>query len=238
MQIYLIEEIKEDLIFQLTEEDAHHCTVVMRNRIGDIIWGTDGKGNTYELEIINIQKKTVFAKQIAYYPNFGEPKQETALAFALLKNTSRLEMMIEKAVELGVTHLYSFVAKRSEKKNLSFDRVQKILIASIKQCKRSKIPEFQFYSSFQELINDQKKRKILKFIGFCDAQTYIAQYQAEIQKSPCMFIIGPEGDFTQDEIELAFQNQIQPFSLGSTRLRAETAGIHVLSINHYLKNIL
>lgn len=60
MQIYLIEEVKEELIFRLSEEDAHHCAVVMRNRIGDIIWGTDGKGNAYELEIINIQKKSGF----------------------------------------------------------------------------------------------------------------------------------------------------------------------------------
>ncbi len=234
MQIYLVQEIKEELIFQLSEEDAHHCTVVMRNRIGDIIWGTDGKGNAFQLEIINIQKKVVFAKQILYFPELGEPKFNTCIAFALLKSPSRMEMLIEKAVELGVTNIYPFIAKRSEKKNFSIDRIQKIALAAIKQCKRSRIPEIQFYSSMNELLSAHKKTKIPKFLGFCESDTY--KYRNEISKEPSFFIIGPEGDFTPDEVELAKQYQVNIFSLGSTRFRAETAGIHVLSINHYLKN--
>lgn len=237
MQIYLIEEVKEELIFQLSEEDAHHCTVVMRNRIGDIIWGTDGKGNAYELEIINIQKKTVFAKQLKHYPELGEPKLETGLAFALLKNASRMETLIEKAVELGVTHIFPFVAKRSEKKNLSLERAQKIAIAAIKQCKRSRIPNIQLFSSFQEVVQANKSWKIPKLIGYCDSKTYISQYQELIANQPTLFIIGPEGDFTPEEIQYAHENDIQNFSLGETRFRAETAGIHVLSINHYMKNL-
>jgi len=236
MQIYLIEQIKEDLIFQLSEEDAHHCTVVMRNRIGDVIWGTDGKGNAYQLEIINIQKKTVFAKQINHYPQLGEPKLETCIAFALLKNSSRMEMIIEKAVELGATHIYPFVAKRSEKKSVSLERLQKIAIAAIKQCKRSKIPEIQCFNSFQTLISENKKWKIPKFLGYCEAKTYISHFQEQISQNPSFFIIGPEGDFTPEEIEFAIENHIHIFLLGNTRFRAETAGIHLLSINYYLKN--
>lgn len=237
MQIYLVEEVKEEFIFQLSEEDAHHCTVVMRNRIGDIIWGTDGKGNAYQLEIINIQKKAVFAKQLQHFLNLGEPKFDTCLAFALLKNPSRMETLIEKAVELGVTHIFPFIAKRSEKKNLSLERTIKIATAAIKQCKRSKIPEIQLYNSFQELIHQNKKWKISKFIGYCESNTYFSHYQESIAKEASFFIIGPEGDFTPEEIEIAHANQVQDFSLGETRFRAETAGIHVLSINHYLKNL-
>lgn len=237
MQIYLLEEVKEELIFQLSEEDAHHCTVVMRNRIGDIIWGTDGKGNAYQLEIINIQKKTVFAKQLQYFPELGEPKLSTCLAFGLLKNPSRMETLIEKAVELGVTHIFPFIAKRSEKKNLSLERALKIATAAVKQCKRSRIPEIQVYTSFHELVQENKKWKIPKFIGFCESQTPISNYKESIANEASFFVIGPEGDFTSEEMEIAHQNQIHNFSLGETRFRAETAGIHVLSINHYLKNL-
>lgn len=236
MQIYLVKEVKEDLIFELSEEDAHHCSVVMRNRIGDIIWGTDGKGNAYELEIINIQKKSVFTKVLKLIPELGEPKFSTAIAFALLKNPSRMETLIEKAVELGVTHIYPFVAKRSEKKNLTLERTLKIAIAAIKQCKRSRIPEIQFYYSFQELIHHHKNWKIPKFIGHCESKIYISEYQEILSKQDAFFIIGPEGDFTPDELELAYRYEIKDFSLGNTRFRAETAGLHVLSINHYLKN--
>ncbi len=237
MQIYLIEEVKEELIFRLSEEDSHHCTVVMRNRIGDIIWGTDGKGNAYELEIINIQKKAVFTKQLRHFPELGEQKLSTCLAFGLLKNPSRMETLIEKAVELGVTHIFPFISKRSEKKNLSLERALKIATAAVKQCKRSRIPEIHLYSSFQELVQENKKWKIPKFIGYCESETYISNYKESIASEASFFIIGPEGDFTPEEIEIANENQIQNFSLGETRFRAETAGIHILSINHYLKNL-
>lgn len=231
MQIYWIEPVKEEGIFELVEEDAHHCTVVMRNKLGDVVWGTDGNGNAYELEIIGIQKKNVFLKALTHHPNLGEPPQKTYLAFAYLKQPARMEWLIEKAVELGVTHIFPFQAKRSEKKSVPFERLQKIAKSAVKQCKRSVLPTMICYPNLETLLKEQLHNDIQGFMGHCAAQTPLLSFQNCLSLHDNFFLIGPEGDFTEQEILIAEQNNIQFFSLGSTRFRAETAAILALSIN-------
>ncbi|MFN3693390.1 MAG: RsmE family RNA methyltransferase, partial [Ignavibacterium sp.] len=167
MQIYLVDKISSDNKVILTQDDAKHCAIVMRNKTGDTIWGTNGQGVAYQMKIVEIQKNQVIAKVQETISNFGEPFQPVYLAFAILSNPSRMEILVEKAVELGVTHLLPFAAKRSEKKNLNIERMKRICIAAMKQCKRSKIPELQLFQNTNDLFQYANSIKSLKLIGFC-----------------------------------------------------------------------
>jgi len=143
-----------------------------------------------------------------------------------LKNTSRFEWFLEKATEIGVSEIIPLICERTEKQKFRHDRVKGICVSAILQSQQTWLPVLHEPIKYVEDINSTKeKRELQKFIAHCDDQTGKRNLSTLKPLSHSTILIGPEGDFTKDEIQFALENEFIPVSLGETRLRTETAGV-------------
>jgi 16S rRNA (uracil1498-N3)-methyltransferase len=207
--------------FTVNEETSKHCTQVLRMKAGALLQLTDGIGNLYKASIISEDKKktVVLIEEHATVP---PPTKKTSIAIALLKNANRFEWFLEKATEIGVTEIQPLVTDHTEHTRFRFDRMNGILIAAMLQSQQTWLPILHEPVAFGVCIKQSKHQQ--KLIAHCEdgRKQFIKDLPAskEIQ-----ILIGPEGDFSQEEIQLALTAGFVPVSLGETRLRAETAGI-------------
>ena len=206
----------------LDEDTARHITQVLRMQAGERVGVTDGKGAFSECTIATASKKTciLIPETIRHQP---PPRKQITLAIALLKNKSRMEWFFEKATELGVQRFVPLITQRTERQVFRTDRMQGILISAMLQSQQYRLPEMcepvPFLAFMQEPVEG------CRLIAHCDTddtKVSITRYQQEARVT---MLIGPEGDFTPAEIEQALAAGYQPVSLGSTRLRTETAGV-------------
>lgn len=208
-------------LFELSEETSKHCIQVLRMRAGEALQLTNGKGGLYTARIAHEDKKhcTVYIESEHQSPS---PKKKTTIAVSLLKNASRFEWFLEKATEVGVTAIIPLICTRTEHTRFRFDRMQQILISAMLQSQQTWLPALYEPMKFNTLI--QERHASQKLIAHCeeDAKTPI---QSISLTDSILMLIGPEGDFTPDEIKLAIDHAYQPVSLGNTRLRTETAAI-------------
>jgi 16S rRNA (uracil1498-N3)-methyltransferase len=210
----------EDDRFHLSEEEARHILKVLRHRAGDEIMVTDGKGNLYSTSIESIDQKNCVLK-IRSMQSFNSTAPELHLAVAPTKNTDRFEWFLEKATEIGIDFITPLLCQRSERKTMREDRLQKVMVAAMKQSLKFTLPVLNPPRSFSELI--QFSGTTQRFICSMDAEsTLIEKYQ---KGKDCMILIGPEGDFTEEEIQMAVAKGFLTVSLGESRLRTETAAI-------------
>ncbi|MBS4042341.1 MAG: 16S rRNA (uracil(1498)-N(3))-methyltransferase [Chitinophagaceae bacterium] len=206
--------------FTLSEETSKHCVRVLRMQVGEQLQLTSGIGDLYTVEIIDAHKNACVVKQIQF--NKLPPKnKQIAIAISPLKNTSRFEWFLEKSTELGISTIIPIICKRTEKQHFKFERMQNILIAAMLQSQQCYVPQLLEAITVKDFINQAKQKT--KLIAHCleEEKKVIQNFIAE----DVLMMIGPEGDFTPDEIELAIQHQFIPVSLGETRLRTETAGV-------------
>ena len=208
----------------LSEETAKHCVQVLRMKIGEKLNLTDGTGNVFTSVITEIDKKDCVVK-IEEKNIQPEPAKQISIAISLLKNTTRFEWFLEKATEIGVTEIVPLICHRTERQHFRFDRMNKILISAMLQSQQAWLPQmyepqmFEQYLLQSSLLSSQKK-----LIAHCaygekkELKSFWAENNVQI-------FIGPEGDFTNEEILLALQNNFTAVNLGNTRLRTETAGI-------------
>jgi 16S rRNA (uracil1498-N3)-methyltransferase len=232
MQLFYVNPKQPEL---LLEEEASHCLRTLRHKLGDIVYCVDGSGILYQCRIAQIEKFKVHLSILGQEVNWGEHNYQIHLFFTPLKSRDRLEWLIEKSVELGVTHLHPILTSRSERSVISFSRLERIMIAAMKQSKRSRLPSF---SPLLLLREDSSLPQLdISFVAHCNAATHISQWaqnKPSAEWKSMGVAIGPEGDFSEEEINILESKGFQSVSLGSNRLRSETAGIFVLSI---LKNI-
>jgi 16S rRNA (uracil1498-N3)-methyltransferase len=155
--------------------------------------------------------------------NEEERKRSVAIGISLLKNASRFEWFLEKATEIGVSEIIPLLCERTEKEKFRFDRMQQILISAMLQSQQCWLPVLHQPTEFKNIITQKNDRK---FIAHCidEEKTPLTNEQIN-QSTSVLILIGPEGDFTEKEIAVAIENIFQPISLGSTRLRTETAGM-------------
>jgi len=207
--------------FTLSEETSKHCIQVLRMQAGEQLQLTNGAGNLYTATIISANKKASIVQ--VGQPVFTQPStQKITIAISLLKTAARFEWFLEKATEIGVSAIVPLNCKRTEKHHFRFDRMQNILISAMLQSRQTHLPVLQNVTNFDSLISSAQQTK--KLIAHCtdDKKNDITTIKKEAET---LMLIGPEGDFTNEEIELALQNNFVPVSLGQTRLRTETAGI-------------
>ncbi len=207
--------------FVLNEETSKHCVQVLRMQNGEKLQLTNGLGNLVVAEIIEANKRNTIVKKL----EGGNEKRKTrdvSIAISLLKNTSRFEWFLEKATEIGVTQIIPLISKRTERQNFKFDRLNGIIISAMLQSQQTFLPILHQPTNYTEIFKllDLKT----KLIAHClkESKTSITEIATT---DNTVILIGPEGDFTQDEIELALKNNFKPVTLGNTRLRTETAGI-------------
>lgn len=207
--------------FTLSEETSRHCIQVLRMKTGAALLLTDGRGRSCPASILSEdKKKTVVLLQEA--PASPPPAKKISIAIALLKNASRFEWFLEKATEIGVTEIQPLITQRTEHSRFRQDRMQGILIAAMLQSQQTWLPVLQEPISFASCVQASQWQQ--KLVAHCE-ENQKHPIQELPQATATQILIGPEGDFTPEEIALALAHDYLPVSLGNTRLRTETAGI-------------
>jgi 16S rRNA (uracil1498-N3)-methyltransferase len=233
VQLFYLKKSGEDYI--LEKEEFRHATQVLRHKTGDIIFATDGLGNLYEAEIKEIQKQQaqlVIKKKETI--SFDKPKIH--LVIAPTKNLDRIEWMVEKCTEIGIGSIHFIISSHSERKTIKTERVQKIIVAACKQSKQYTFPELFEALSFTDFLKNMPDTAsgYICTCAACDVE--INQLTAKV-KDEVFLLIGPEGDFTQLELNQAKDAGFVSLSLGKSRLRTETAAIVAISQLHLLYHL-
>jgi 16S rRNA (uracil1498-N3)-methyltransferase len=215
----------------LDEDTSKHIVQVLRRKKGEKLNLTEGKGNLILAEIIDDHKKhcKVEAKEFRIQ---NSESRRIIVAISLLKNSNRFEWFLEKATEIGINEIIPLICDRTEKQKFREDRMQNIVISAMLQSQQCWLPvlhkpiDYELVFRQEEIIHCSQK-----FIAHCiaDQKRNLADLVNETLPSQIV-LIGPEGDFTQDEVQLAIQNHFDAVSLGDTRLRAETAGVVAATI--------
>ena len=214
--------------FILNEETSKHVVQVLRMQNGDALQLTDGKGNAYQAIITDNNRKhcCVSITKIQYTP---APTVTNCIAISLLKNTNRFEWFVEKATELGISKIITLVCDRTEKTAFKTVRIQSIAVSAMLQSQQTWLPIITTPQNLKKIIEEEQYTN--KYIAHCNEETTKVQLQKALAamenytSNTTIILIGPEGDFTVPEIELALCQKYQAVALGNTRLRTETAGI-------------
>jgi 16S rRNA (uracil1498-N3)-methyltransferase len=208
----------------LEEDTSRHVIQVLRMKVGDKLNLTDGKGNLLTCSISDDNKKHcgVTVEETRYKE---QGTRRISIAISLLKNANRFEWFLEKATEIGVNEIFPLLCERTEKEKFRYDRMNAICISAMLQSQQCWLPLLHEPIPFNDLAK-RRSDSTKKFIAHCEDSKKNPLHNYQIDKlSDCLIVIGPEGDFTASEIELALLNNFIPVSLGDTRLRTETAGI-------------
>lgn len=216
----------------LPDEESQHCIRVLRHIAGDIIEIIDGSGNLFSAEIVSPHPKRTEVRIISTLPDPGAHPYHLHMAVAPTKNIDRFEWFIEKAVEIGVDEITPLLCRFSERKTVNTERLNKIIISAAKQSKHARLPILNPLTPFAKLSTKDSG----VFIAHCAGGQKSYLFDVLKPHSATTILIGPEGDFSTEEISLAIENNAHPISLGSSRLRTETAAIlavaHVATINN------
>ncbi|HEX2788016.1 MAG TPA: RsmE family RNA methyltransferase [Ignavibacteria bacterium] len=229
------ENINKNYLYIIGDE-RKHLAKVLRKKIGDKIEVTDGELSVYECKIIEIEKERIKCEIINKKHNVNEPALKIRLFIGQLRNHDRFEFAIEKAVELGVNQIYPVISKytvTNEKLNeTKLKRLSKIIISAMSQSQRCFLPILHKSVSFDELLeltrNDKEKIVMYEFSGSEN------KLDEKISSDTINLLIGPEGGFSEDEINQLKNNGWKVKSLGERKLRAETAAI--VSLYRILNN--
>ena len=211
----------------LSEEQSKHIIQVLRMQKEEEILLTDGKGIKVHSIIIDDHRKRCEVKIISIQK---EEKQQPkiTIAISLIKNASRFEWFLEKATEIGINEIIPIICERTEKEKFRLDRMKNILISAMLQSQQCWLPLLHEPIEFRKIVEENKDPQ--KFVAHCLPQqkqqlhSFMKHSAFSIQNNSLM-LIGPEGDFTENEIQFALSKNFQPVALGNTRLRTETAGI-------------
>ncbi|MEX0602561.1 MAG: RsmE family RNA methyltransferase [Bacteroidota bacterium] len=216
---------------RLQGDEAKHLARVLRKKAGERIRVTDGEGMMYEAVIRTISTNGVECQIQEVKERVNEPRLEVTLAASLLKNPARTDFLVEKATELGVHTIIPLLCQRTIPKHDKHIRLERIALAAMKQCGRSILPKVFVSTSFPTLVRNSEhfdlkvipheKTEQSQFVGT------VLQHHSKVKS--VLIVVGPEGGFTEEEVELASEHRFVPISLGPRRLRSETAAISALS---------
>ena len=217
----------QDGLHELSEEETRHAVRVLRLGNGDKIQLTDGKGVSATAEITEISKRSCSFRVISQKAESKPVLPKMALAPT--KSIDRFEWFLEKAVEIGVGEICPILCSNSERRIIKQERCEKVVLAALKQSQRNWLPTLRPLTQFNDFIENNESAM---FVAHCREAEKIQL--TEISESQPWLLIGPEGDFTLEEINLAAKHGAQEIDLGKSRLRTETAGIFALSVMNYL----
>jgi 16S rRNA (uracil1498-N3)-methyltransferase len=215
----------EQKLATLTSEESWHCAKVLRKKSGDSIQLIDGLGNFFEaiLEIVSDKKCTA---KVTSGPIL-QPKRNyyLHLAIAPTKQIDRIEWMIEKAVEIGIDEISFISCHNSERTVIKTERIIKIVESAVKQSLQAYLPKVNGLVSFKEIVGSSRAEQ--NFIAHCYEANKVNIKSVDFKNKTSLILIGPEGDFSRDEVDVALKNNFKELSIGINRLRTETAGLYV-----------
>ncbi len=225
----------DDNLIRLDEDESRHCIRVLRLGKNDNIHITDGKGNLYEACISDTASGKVTASILKTIASPSPGGFSLHVAIAPTKNSERLEWFLEKSTEIGITEITPVFCTHSERNRVNHDRLNKILISAVKQSLKTRLPRLNEAVAFKDLVS--RPFQGIKLIASCLSGNELEIQQAYIKGSDVVVLIGPEGDFSEIEIETAINAGFVPVSLGESRLRTETAGVYVTAVVNLLNRM-
>lgn len=212
----------------LDAEESLHCVKVLRHREGDEINVIDGEGTMFVCRLTDASPKSAGALIVRECPGFGSHPYHLTMAVCPTKNNDRYEWFAEKATELGVDTIVPVIGDRSERKVFKTERLRKILLSAAKQSLKASIPQVSEPVSVRDFIA-QADGNTLNLIAYCfegeQQRVSITQALGSGDYTKICVLIGPEGDFSAEEVGMALKKGFVPVHLGPSRLRTETAGI-------------
>ena len=231
MHLFYTPDINSE-VYQLDEEESKHCVRVLRLQIGDQVNLIDGKGGFYLAEISVDHPKKTQLKVVNYIAEFGKRNHYLHIAIAPTKNIDRFEWFLEKATELGIDEITPIICERSERKEVKIERSNKIITSAVKQSIKGYHPKLNQQKSFKELLLQKQDAQL--YIAHCEGVEKFFINKKFKKHDKYLILIGPEGDFSTTEIEIALQNGFVPITLGESRLRTETAALQACFEINYL----
>ncbi|NQU35758.1 MAG: 16S rRNA (uracil(1498)-N(3))-methyltransferase [Bacteroidetes bacterium] len=207
----------------LSEEESKHIIRVLRKTVGDIVFFTDGKGYNYKCIIVDANSKKCVIEITE--KTIGKDKRDTILQIAIAptKNITRYEWFLEKSTEIGIDIITPIICYHSERKEIKVDRLNKVITSAMKQSLKSYHPKLNNKQRYNDFIKQDFDG--YKYIAYIDDEVTNELFEQYIPGNNALILIGPEGDFSKEEFNLAKQNGFVPIRLGKSRLRTETAGI-------------
>lgn len=229
-QLFFTQQIDKGFaVFE--EEEGRHLSTVLRKKPGDLLHITDGKGFIYAAELTDAGKRQVLAR-ILSSTAVAPARPRLHLAIAPTKQMERFEWLLEKITEIGVDEITPLLCTRSERDQVRLDRLDKILVSAMKQSLRAWLPILHPLTRFQDLV--KKTGEAQKRLAWCADEPLPHLKTTLAPDADILVAIGPEGDFTPQEVQLALSNGFQGVGLGSARLRTETAGVLAVSVARHL----
>lgn len=232
MNIFYAAALEDDLLI-LDEQESRHCVKVLRTRIGEKVNAVDGKGGFYEAELVDDDHRKCKLSVLSRSEDFHPLPYDLHIGIAPTKSIDRFEWFLEKATEIGVSSITPLLCERSERKVLRLDRLEKVIISAMKQSMKAYKPVLNQPAALKDWLtqNDAETR----LIAHCDEASKDNLWQMKLSGS-IKLAIGPEGDFSRSEIDLAAANGFSAVSLSTYRLRTETAGIIACSAVYFNMN--
>lgn len=225
MFLFYSDEVNADHLM-LRADEHHHCSKVLRKNKGDVVHVTDGQGHIFHCHIEVIKRDST--QCLIFHTESHNPVSPlVSVAIAPVKNFTRMEWFVEKATEMGVSDIYIVKTQRAEKKNIKKERLDKIAVSAMKQSLKAYLPTIAIFESLSECLEHTGSVYKDMFIGYCEEKESFLSEKASAHRDTLLFI-GPEGDFTPEEIDNAVESGVIPVSLGQSRLRSETAGLVAL----------
>jgi 16S rRNA (uracil1498-N3)-methyltransferase len=223
MQLFYFKNIdSQSKSFSFDKEESKHVSKVLRKKEGDILFVTNGLGYLFKTEV-TLATDSKCTVEILTIEKANDSKSQLHLAVAPTKMNDRYEWFLEKVTEIGVQEITPIICDHSERKIIKTERFDKILLSAMKQSNQLFLPILNEPLTFKEFM--KKSISGQKFIAHCEETNKKTLKEALQSNQNCTILIGPEGDFSLKEIEIAYENKYIPVSLGHTRLRTETAAI-------------
>lgn len=225
MQLFYTDNI-ESAICELSEEESRHCVKVLRMGEGDTLHVSDGRGVMCRCVIVDAHPKHCTVHIEERIEGYGSRPYRLHLAVAPTKNTARMEWLVEKAVEMGVDEITPMVCHNSEREVLKRERLMRVAVSAMKQSLKATLPVINAPMSVAEVIGTPFDGQ--RFIAYCDGDHRTPLHEA-YRGGNAQILIGPEGDFTGEEVRQALDAGCLPVTLGQYRLRTETAAMAALA---------
>lgn len=236
MELFYSRDI-EGTVCRLDQDESGHCVKVLRHRAGDEISVIDGYGRLYRCRIVSDSPKGVEAVVLSSEEGWGSHNYRLHLAVCPTKNNDRYEWFAEKACEIGLDEITPVIGEHSERKIFKPARIEKILISAAKQSLKAAVPTVNEIVSVKEFIRNASK-DALRLIAYCFEDERVPRRSIKevldsSEEKEIIVLIGPEGDFSKAETELALEQGFIPVHLGASRLRTETAALTAASAAYF-----
>lgn len=219
----------------LSEEESKHCIRVLRLETGAEVQLIDGKGGLYNAIIKDAHPKRTILQINSVISSFNKRNHYLHIAVAPTKNIERMEWFLEKATEIGIDEITPIICARSERKEVKVERLNKIITSAIKQSIKAYHPVLNEAITYNQLLSKHLEGQ--KFIAHCEKGDKITLQNELGTQGKYLILIGPEGDFTPGEIDIALQNGFKAITLGESRLRTETAALEACFEVNFLNRV-